>query len=121
MTIDTSILLSVKKNIGIVQEYTAFDDQIIGNINAAFSVLHQYGFGPKDGYEITGEDETWSDIVTAPKYNLVKTFVTDYVHLHFDPPTSSFALEELRKQVDEESYRIMMQVETGDSVDEEVT
>lgn len=120
-TVNDSILLSVKKNIGIVESYEVFDDQLINHINAAFATLHQYGFGPKNGYEITDKDNLWSEIVTTPKYNLVKAYVTDFVHLHFDPPTSSYALDELRKQVEEESYRIMMQVETGDSVDEEVT
>lgn len=116
-----SILDSIKKQLGIVPDYTVFDDQILLYINTAFSTLHQYGFGPKNGYEITDKDNLWSEIVTTPKYNLVKAYVTDFVHLHFDPPTSSYALDELRKQVEEESYRIMMQVETGDSVDEEVT
>ena len=48
-----SILDSIKKNLGIVPEYTAFDDQIILDINAAFSTLHQLGFGPDEGFEIT--------------------------------------------------------------------
>ena len=47
-----SILSSMKKLLGIVPEYEAFDDQILLYINTAFSVLHQLGVGPEEGFEI---------------------------------------------------------------------
>jgi len=42
-----SILSSMKKLLGIVPEYEAFDDQILLYINTAFSTLHQLGVGQK--------------------------------------------------------------------------
>ena len=47
-----SILNSVKLQLGILPEYTVFDQQLILAINTAFSILHQLGVGPKDGYAI---------------------------------------------------------------------
>ena len=108
-----SILDSIKKNLGIVPEYTAFDDQIILDINAAFSTLHQLGFGPDEGFEITGTDEFWSDIIEEPRFNFVKSYVCMKVRVMFDPPTSSYALDALNKQISEYEWRIKSEIETG--------
>ena len=108
-----SILDSIKKNLGIVPEYTAFDDQIILDINAAFSTLHQLGFGPDEGFEITGIDEFWSDIIEEPRLNFVKSYVCMKVRVMFDPPTSSYALDALNKQIAEYEWRIKSEIETG--------
>lgn len=108
-----SILDSIKKNLGIVPEYTAFDDQIILDINAAFSTLHQLGFGPDEGFEITGIDEFWSDIIEEPRFNFVKSYVCMKVRVMFDPPTSSYALDALHKQIAEYEWRIKSEIETG--------
>lgn len=108
-----SILESIKKNLGIVPEYTAFDDQIILDINAAFSTLHQLGFGPDEGFEITGIDEFWSDIIEEPRFNFVKSYVCMKVRVIFDPPTSSYALDALNKQIAEYEWRIKSEIETG--------
>ena len=108
-----SILDSIKKNLGIVPEYTAFDDQIILDINAAFSTLHQLGFRPDEGFEITGIDEFWSDIIEEPRFNFVKSYVCMKVRVMFDPPTSSYALDALNKQIAEYEWRIKSEIETG--------
>ena len=108
-----SILDSIKKNLGIVPDYTAFDDQIILAINAAFSTLHQLGFGPDEGFEITGIDEFWSDIIEEPRFNFVKSYVCMKVRVMFDPPTSSYALDALNKQIAEYEWRIKSEIETG--------
>lgn len=110
-----SILDSIKKNLGIVPEYTAFDDQIILDINAAFSTLHQLGFGPDEGFEITGIDEFWSDIIEEPRFNFIKSYVCMKVRVMFDPPTSSYALDALNKQIAEYEWRIKSEIETGGS------
>lgn len=111
--INGSILDSIKKNLGIVPEYTAFDDQIILDINAAFSTLHQLGFGPDEGFEITSTDEEWSDIIDEPRFNFVKSYVAMKVKVMFDPPSSSYALDALNKQIAEYEWRIKSEVETG--------
>ena len=58
-----SILYSIKQLLGIATEYRAFDEEIIMHVNSALMVLTQLGVGPKDGFEITGSNETWHDFL----------------------------------------------------------
>lgn len=110
-----SILDSIKKQLGIVPEYTVFDDQILLYINTTFSTLHQLGIGPDTGYEIVDNTSTWDDIVIDPRFNLIKTYVGMKVKVMFDPPASSFALDALNKQIAEFEWRIITENEAGDA------
>lgn len=56
-----SILTSIKKLLGIEEDYTHFDQDIIIHINSVFVVVNQLGVGPDKPYSITGKDETWED------------------------------------------------------------
>jgi hypothetical protein len=105
-----SILSSMKKLLGIVPEYEAFDDQILLYINTAFSVLHQLGVGPEEGFEIADKSTTWEKIVSAPRLNMIQTYVGMKVKLMFDPPASSFALDALNKQIADYEWRITSEV-----------
>lgn len=109
-----SILSSVKKLLGIVPEYTVFDDQILLYINAAFSTLHQLGIGSEEGYEIVDDKSTWDDLVTEPRFNSIKPYIGMKVKVMFDPPSSSFVLEALNKQIAEFEWRIIEEKEAGD-------
>ena len=105
-----SILSSMKKLLGIVPEYEAFDDQILLYINTAFSVLHQLGVGPEEGFEIVDKSMTWEKIISAPRLNMIQTYVGMKVKLMFDPPVSSFALDALNKQIADYEWRIASEV-----------
>ena len=52
-----SILTSIKKLLGIVEEYTQFDTDIIIYINTVFMTLQQLGIGPEEGFSITDEND----------------------------------------------------------------
>lgn len=113
---DESILTSVKQMLGIVPEYTAFDPQIIMDINSALSILHQLGVG--DGYFIvTGTNEKWDDLIPDPRFAFVKTWLYMKVRLMFDPPASSYAVESMEKQIAELEWRINSEIEVGDLTD----
>ena len=58
-----SILTSIKKLLGIAEEYNHFDQDIIIHINSVFSVLTQLGVGPANGFSITDKDATWNDFI----------------------------------------------------------
>ena len=60
-----SILTSIKKMLGIAQEYEHFDSDIIMHINSVFSILTQLGVGPAKGFLIEGKDATWEEIGRA--------------------------------------------------------
>ena len=44
-----SILTSIKKLVGIAEDYTVFDTDFIIYINSAFATLNQLGIGPIKG------------------------------------------------------------------------
>lgn len=111
---DESILNSIKKLLGPDSSYTVFDPDIILHINSVFATLHQLGVGPSDGFEITGDSETWSDFIGDSKIlNSVKTYVYIKVRLLFDPPTSSFVLTNLEKTAEELEWRLNVAVDSG--------
>ena len=101
-----SILVSVKKLLGIVEEYTHFDEDVILQINSAFSTLNQLGVGPEEGFSIVDSSAVWSDFINDDRLNFIKTFVQLKVKLAFDPPTSSTLMESYNRQLDELTWRI---------------
>lgn len=109
-----SILNSVKLQLGILPEYTVFDQQLILAINTAFSILHQLGVGPKDGYAIEDESNRWDEVVTKQSLNMVKSYVFLKVKLLFDPPATSFVLDAYSKQLSEMEWRINSEVEINE-------
>lgn len=108
---NTSILDDIKSNIGIVPEYDEFDNPLIMLINSTFSTLHQLGYGPEEGFEITDNTTTWDAYITSPRFNFVKEYITSKVHLAFDPPTSAIAKDILEKNVSTLEWRINSEVE----------
>ena len=59
-----SILTSIKKLLGITEEYDTFDNDLITHINSVFMILNQMGVGPKEGFKITDDSETWEDFIS---------------------------------------------------------
>ena len=45
-----SILTSIKKMLGITEEYEHFDSDLIIHINSVFMILTQLGVGPPSGF-----------------------------------------------------------------------
>lgn len=108
-----SILLSVKKLLGINQEMSAFDQDIIININSAISVLTQLGVGPKSGFSIVDDTKTFSDLLgdDLVDENLAKMYLYYKVRLGFDPPSSSILIENMKSEISEIEWRIREQIE----------
>lgn len=108
-----SILTSIKKLLGIAEEYEHFDDDIIMHINSALMVLTQLGVGPPEGFSIANEDAEWRDFIgDATKIESVKSYVYMKVKLLFDPPPSSAAIESLNRMINEFEWRINVAAET---------
>lgn len=110
-----SILESIKKLLGIDSEYTVFDTDIIIHINSAFMILNQLGVGPKEVFEITGKDETWDSFLGDRLIDLsaVKSYIYLKVRSMFDPPTNSFAVDAMDRQIKEYEWRLNVQAEKG--------
>jgi hypothetical protein len=105
---ETSILLSTKKVLGLNSEYTPFDLDIITHINAAFSILTQLGIGPTTGFAIEDETSKWQDFLSTNEIllNLSKTYMYLKVRALFDPPTTSHHMIALKELTAEYEWRI---------------
>lgn len=104
---ESSILISTKKVLGIAESYTAFDLDIMTHINATFSVLWQLGVGPVNGFMIDDETAVWADFVTpTQQLNLVRTYIFLKVRLVFDPPTTSYLIDAVKEQIQEYEWRL---------------
>lgn len=110
MMASSVILDDIKKQIGIVPDYDAFDDQILMCINSAFATLHQLGVGPDTGFEADA-NTTWEEYYSTPRLAFIKSYISMKVRVMFDPPTSSFALDAINKQIAEYEWRINSEVE----------
>lgn len=101
-----SILNSIKKLLGITEEYTHFDPDIVLQINSAFSTLNQLGVGPEEGFSIEDASSVWSDFINDNRLNFAKTFVQIKVKLAFDPPASGTLMDSYNRQLDELTWRL---------------
>ena len=102
-----SVLTSVKKLLGIEEDYTHFDQDIIIHINTAFATLHDLGIGPDECFEIIDDKTTWNEFTDGSKeLNPVKSYVYMKVKLVFDPPLSSAVMEAMKQSVAETEWRL---------------
>jgi hypothetical protein len=103
-------LYSIKKLIGVGEEDTSFDLDLIVGINSALAILTQLGVGPPDGFAIQNEDATWSDFLgDGLTFEAVKSYVHLKVKLLFDPPTSAALIESIKNLLSELEWRISVQ------------
>ena len=108
----TSILTSTKKVLGISEEYTAFDEDIIMHINTVFSTLNQLGVGPVEGFQITDKTAVWHDFLGDDlRLNNIKSYMFMRVRLMFDPPSTSYLITSMQNQVNQLEWRISVQRE----------
>lgn len=117
--VNGSILGTIKKMLGLVDEIEEFDLDIIVLINTAFNTLTQLGVGPIQGYLISSKQDSWSDFIgNDPRFEMVKTYVFLKVKTVFDPPVSSFILEAYKEQIKELEWRLNIQVDPEETFNE---
>lgn len=106
------ILESVKLMLGIQNEYTPFDQQILLHINSVFTILNQLGVGPKVPF-VADSTSLWSDFLQGDSIDLdlVKSYMYLRVRMLFDPPTSSFTLDAMKEQSKEFEWRLNVYVD----------
>ena len=108
-----SILTSVKKLLGITEECTDFDADIIMHINSTLMILTQIGVGPPEGFFIEDDSAFWDGFVDDIKQlEAIKTYVYMRVRLMFDPPSSSAVMEAMNRTISELEWRLNLAVES---------
>lgn len=106
-----SILSSIKSMLGIQEDYTHFDGDIIQHINSVFFVLSQLGVNPDMSYSIFDKTGKWSDYTTRVDLNAIKSYMYLKVRLLFDPPLSNTLIDVIKTQIAEYEFRIMITVD----------
>lgn len=109
---ENSILITIKKLLGLDANYTAYDTDVITKVNTFLFTLMQLGVGPSTGFRITGPKETWEDFI-GERIDLeaVKDFIHMKARITFDPPNSAAALQALKEEAKELEFRINIQVD----------
>ena len=109
---ENSILLTIKRMLGLEKDYTPFDTELVGHINSAIMVAHQLGIGSYN-FAITGENETWQDWLgnRSEKLSAIQHYIYMRTKLSWDPPANSFAVSSLQNQIDEMTWRLNVQAE----------
>lgn len=116
-----SILTSIKKLLGIAEDYEHFDQDLIIHINSVLSVLTQLGVGPSEGFSIEDENATWNDFIPEDKrLSSIRSYVYMKVKLLFDPPLSSSVMESMNRMISEFEWRLNIAAEPTPSNKEEV-
>lgn len=107
-----SILTSIKKLLGISEDYTQFDSDLIMHINSVFLNLTQLGVGPESGFTIEDEYTEWSDFIkNDAQLQAVKSYMYLKVKLLFDPPLSSSVIESMNRMIAELEFRLNVAVD----------
>ena len=107
-----SILTSIKKLLGIAEEYTHFDSDLVMHINSVLVVLTQLGVGPANGFFISDKSDTWDDFLEDnTNIEMVKSYMHMKVKLLFDPPLSSSVIESMNHMIAEFEWRLNVAVD----------
>lgn len=112
-----SILTSVKKLLGIAEEYTQFDQDIIMHINSVFLTLLELGVGPADGFAIEDATSKWSEFIPDNDVllNAVKSYMYLKVRMLFDPSLTSSVTDLMKEQAKEFEWRMNVMVDPADT------
>lgn len=106
---EDNILKSIKKMLGLDNEDTSFDIDIIININTVFNFLVQLGVESLYRVYIHLGTEKWSDYMDDDQlYRLIETYTYLKVKDYFDPPTSGVLREAMERQYRELEWRIKL-------------
>ena len=112
-----NILQTTRSALGLADNTTDFNSEILMHINSALSILNQNGIGVK-GLQVN-DGSTWGDFKDPLQirgnwmFNTVPTFVFLKTKILFDPPPpSSVAFH--KAEVDELLWRLRLEYEEDD-------
>lgn len=107
-----SILLTEKKMLGIEPDDDSFDEELMVHINGILMTLHQLGIGMDQSFMVTSAQDLWDDLLEDRQdLQAVKTYIYLKLRQQFDPPSNSFVLTSMEKQIAELEWRLNVQAE----------
>lgn len=104
-----SILLTIKKMLGLDASYTVYDEDVMVLINSCIRDIHQLGVG-EETYSVTDSSQTWTEYLGAMSgmYDDVKSYIYYKVRLAFNPPSNSFVVKTYEDLLKENAFRILV-------------
>ena len=107
-----SILRTVRKLVGLYEDDTSFDTDLLIYINTAFQALNEIGIGPEEVFSVEDESTLWTDFTkdTIIPVDPVKTYVCNKVKLAFDPPANTNITQSIQRVIDEAEWRLSILV-----------
>ena len=104
---EESALKTIKHLMGLTDDYTPFDAQLLVHINTALASARRLGvISPGDVWTID-ENTTWEDIFGPIGLNeQVKSLIYLKTWLIFDPPNSGFVTKSIEDRIAELEFQI---------------
>lgn len=100
---DEPILVTIKKILGIDKDYTHFDKDILVAVNAAlFNLSSLFNYSNPDFFNLETGEETWESYLSEEAYKrfpVIPQYIALRSRLLFDPPTNSFLIEGIERQL----------------------
>ncbi len=110
-----SILETMLTLAGDSPSMPAYKTDIMLYTNGLFGRLKNLGVGPKEGFYITGEEETWDDFMEeGPERAAVQSYMTFKIKLMFDPPQNSTVLQSYERLAAEFEWNAQMDAEMAE-------
>lgn len=109
------IIDTIKKMLGLSEDYSAFDTEILFFINSAIMDLSQLGVCSSNFQITENGNETWDDLLSEYSDNGLLNSAQEYIYLRtrlsFDPPNSGYVTNALKDRLTEATWRLRVQVE----------
>ena len=118
--LEKDIKNTIKKMLGLAENYSAFDTEIVFFINSAIMELSQLGVCSPDFQITENGNEKWDDLLANFSSNSLLNGAIQYIYIKvrlvFDPPNSGYVTNALQKELDELAWRLRVHVD-GESTD----
>lgn len=113
MELTDSILVHIRDSVGLTEENTEFDTELLNHINMSIGKLNQNGVG--EPIVVKDDKTTWGDLLNpdtrgSEYIGMIPTFISLNVKLLFDPPPPS-SVEFHTRSVDELLWRLKIAYE----------
>lgn len=108
---EESILTTIKKLLGISEDDTSFDVDVLVFINSAIMALTQLGIGPSEGFVVEDSTTSWGDFLGEGVIDLeaAKSYIYLKTKMLFDPPASSAVSDAYKTAMSEYEFRLNIQ------------
>lgn len=110
VSVEDSILLSVKKMLGMGEEFTQYDLDVALHINTAIQTLNQLGVDIPEGFTVTDKSNTWTQYFIDPRCEKITSMIKNYIYMKvrllFDPPNNQSLANALAESTKELEWRI---------------